>query len=49
MIFRGEMNVNNLKIIYDTVNNMINNKDCFYDEEEIEKIKKDKEKILIKI
>lgn len=49
MIVRGEMNINNLKIMYDTINHMIKKEDCYYEKEEFEKIKENKEKILVKI
>lgn len=39
-----ELYKNNLKIFYDVCNKVIKNKHCFYTQEEIEEIKKDKAK-----
>lgn len=52
MIIRGKSKgidlQNNLQHIYDTVQKIIINQHCYYSQEEIERLKKDKNNIFIK-
>ena len=49
MVLRGEVTKEKLTNIYDTINRIIKNKSCYYEDEEIENIKKDEKIILLKI
>ena len=47
MIIRGKPNEDKLRHIYNTIHKLIDNQECYYTEEEIEKLKKDKKNIFI--
>ena len=47
MIIRGTPNASKLKHIYNTIQRLIDNKECYYTEEEIENLKKDKTNIFL--
>mgnify|MGYP007025072870 CR=1 FL=1 len=47
MVIRGEVTEENLKHIYKTIQSIIQDKNCYYTKEEIEKLKKDKKNIFI--
>ena len=47
MIIRGTITQGKLEIIYKTIQDIIPDQDCYYTEEEIEKIKKDKNNIFL--
>ena len=49
MVLRGEITKEKLTTIYDTINRIIKNKNCYYEDEEMEIIKKDEKNIFIKI
>jgi hypothetical protein len=49
MVLRGEITTEKLTNIYDTINRIIKNKNCYYEDAEIENIKKDEKIILLKI
>lgn len=48
MVLRGEITKEKLTNIYDTINRIINNKNCYYGDEEVKNIKKDKKNIFLK-
>ena len=48
MVLRGEITTEKLTNIYDTINRIINNKNCYYEEEEVKNIKKDEKNIFLK-
>ena len=47
MIIRGEITKGKLEIIYKTIQDIIPEEHCYYTEEEIKEIKKDKNNIFI--
>ena len=47
MIIRGEMTKGKLEHIYKTIHNIIKENDCYYSQEEIKELKKDKQNIFI--
>ena len=47
MIIRGTPNASKLTHIYNTIQRLIDNKECYYTEEEIEKLKKDEKNIFL--
>ena len=47
MIIRGKPDANKLKHIYNTIQRLIDNKECYYTEEEIEELKKDKNNVFL--
>lgn len=47
MVIRGTPNASKLIHIYNTIQNLIDNKECYYTEEEIENLKKDKKNIFL--
>ena len=48
MVLRGEITKEKLTNIYDTINRIIKNKNCYYAEDEVENIKKDEKNIFLK-
>ena len=48
MIVRGNLTIEKLNYIYDTVNRIVENDFCYYSEKEIESLKKDKKNIFLK-
>ena len=48
MVIRGKPNKNKLKHIYNTIQKLIDNQECYYTKEEIEKLKDDKKNIFFK-
>ena len=48
MVLRGEITTEKLTNLYDTINRLVQNKNCFYEAEEIKKIKKDEKNIFLK-
>ena len=47
MVIRGKPDVNKLNHIYNTIQKLIDNKECYYTEEEIENLKKDEKNIFL--
>lgn len=47
MIIRGTPTVGKLKHIYNTIQRLIDNQECYYTKEEIEKLKKDEKNIFL--
>ena len=47
MVLRGQITTEKLINIYDTINRIIKNKNCYYEKEELEKIKKNKKNIFL--
>jgi len=47
MIIRGTPNASKLTHIYNTIQRLIDNKECYYTEEEIENLKKDEKNIFL--
>lgn len=45
MVVRGQITKQKLENIYNTVRNTIKNKDCYYTQEEVDKLKKDSQNI----
>lgn len=45
MVIRGEITQEKLQHIYTTIQKIIKDKDCYYTQEEIENLKKDKNNI----
>lgn len=43
MVIRGTPNASKLKHIYNTIQRLIDNQECYYTKEEIKKLKEDKE------
>ena len=48
MIIRGQVTKGKLEIIYKTIQDIIPKEHCYYTEEEVNKLKKDKNNIFIK-
>lgn len=48
MVLRGKITTEKLTNIYDTINRIIKNKNCYYKDEEMEIIKKDEKNIFLK-
>lgn len=48
MVIRGEITEKKLELIYDTVRATIKNKNCYYTEEDIKKLKEDSKNIFFK-
>lgn len=49
MVLRGEITKEKLTNIYDTINRIIKNKNCYYEDAEVENIKKNEKNIFIKV
>lgn len=49
MVIRGEITKEKIQHIYTTIQRIIQDKDCYYTEEQIEEIKKDKNNIIWEI
>lgn len=47
MVIRGTPNASKLKHIYNTIQRLIDNQECYYTKEEIENLKKDEKKIFL--
>jgi hypothetical protein len=47
MVLRGQVTTEKLKNIYDTINRIVENQNCYYRDEEVEKIKKDNKNIFL--
>ena len=47
MVIRGQMTTEKLTNIYDTINRIIANRNCYYEDDEIENIKKDNKNIFL--
>lgn len=47
MVIRGKPNEIKLLHIYNTIQKLIDNKECYYTEEQIENLKKDKKNIFL--
>ena len=47
MVLRGKVTTEKLKNIYDTINRIIENQNCYYRDEEIQNIKKDNKNIFL--
>ena len=47
MIIRGEVTKGKLEHIYKTIHNIIKDKDCYYTQEELKELKKNKKNIFI--
>lgn len=43
MVIRGTPNASKLKHIYNTIQRLIDNQECYYTKEEIKRLKEDKE------
>ena len=48
MIIRGQITEKKLELIYDIIRATIKNKDCYYTQEEIDKLKQDSRNIFFK-
>lgn len=49
IIRKDKVSTHNLQVIYSTIHKLLKNKDIYYTAEDIEKLKKDKNNIFIKI
>ena len=47
MVIRGKPTESKLRHIYNTIQKLIDNQECYYTEEEIEKLKDDKNNIFL--
>ena len=47
MVIRGKPNASKLRQIYNTIQKIIDNQECYYTEEEIEKLRKDENNIFL--
>lgn len=47
MVIRGKPTVSKLEHIYNTIQKLIDNKECYYTETEIENLKRDKKNIFL--
>lgn len=48
MIVRGNINIEKLNFLYDTINRIVEDDFCYYSDEEIEKLKENEKNIFIK-
>ena len=48
MVLRGQVTPEKLTNIYDTINRIVNNKNCYYEDKDVKKIKENKKNILLK-
>ena len=48
MVVRGTVSTDKLQIMYNTINNIIQNQNCYYKDEEVKIIKKDEKNIFLK-
>ena len=49
MVVRGEVTKEKLTNIYDLINQIIKNEECYYSDDEVNIIKNDEENVLLKI
>lgn len=47
MIIRGKTDASKLRHIYNTIQRLIDNQECYYTKEEIEELKKDEKNIFL--
>jgi hypothetical protein len=48
MVVRGNLNIDKLYYIYETINKIVDNEKCYYSDEEVEKLKENENNIFIK-
>lgn len=48
MIVRGNINIEKLNLLYDTINRIVENDFCYYSDKEVEKLKENEKNIFIK-
>lgn len=48
MVIRGQITVQKLENVYNTIRNIVRDKNCYYTEEEIKKLKEDSKNIFFK-
>lgn len=48
MVIRGNLTIEKLNYIYDTINRIVKNEFCYYSDEEVEVLKENEENIFIK-
>ena len=48
MVIRGQVTEKKLESIYDTIRAIVKNKDCYYTQEEVDKLKSDSQNIFFK-
>jgi hypothetical protein len=48
VVVRGNLNIDKLNYIYDTINRIVENNLCYYSDEEVEKLKEDEKNIFLK-
>lgn len=48
MVIRGNLTIEKLNYIYDTINRIVENEFCYYSDEEVENLKKDEKNIFLK-
>lgn len=48
MVIRGNLTIEKLNYIYDTINRIVENEFCYYSDEEIEDFKLDEKNIFLK-
>ena len=48
MVIRGNLTIEKLNYIYDTINRIVENEFCYYSDEEVEILKKDEKNIFLK-
>lgn len=48
MVVRGNLNIDKLNYMYDTINRIVLNQNCYYDKQELEELKKDEKNIFLK-
>lgn len=48
MVIRGNLTIEKLNYIYDTINRIVGNDFCYYSEKEIEKMKESEKNIFLK-
>jgi hypothetical protein len=48
MVVRGNLTIEKLNYIYDTINRIVNNDFCYYSDEELERLKENEKNIFIK-
>ena len=48
MVIRGQITVQKLENVYNTIRNIVRDKSCYYTQEEIDKLKQDSKNIFLK-
>jgi hypothetical protein len=48
VVVRGNLNIDKLNYIYDTINRIVDKDFCYYSDKEVEKLKEDEKNIFLK-